>query len=103
MSTVEEYLEKHRVGFPTFEKLFNLKMDKLLDVVKEISSHHEKAKYILDEKPNVYKNIENDEPKKIIISSWGSLEITPTGIYHKPEHGFGEDVVLFTKFFALSL
>ena len=41
--------------------------------------------------------------KKIIISSWRSLDITPTGIYHKPEHGYGYDVVLFNKFFTLSL
>jgi hypothetical protein len=103
MDIVEEYLEKHRIGFPTFEKLFGLKMDKLLEVVYEITSHHEKSKYILNEKPRVYKEIENDEPKKIIIASWGSLEITPTGIYHKPEHGCGDDVVLFNKFFTLSL
>ena len=51
MDIVEEYLEKHRICFPTFEKLFNLKMDKLLEVVSEIPMHHEKAKYILNETP----------------------------------------------------
>ena len=103
MDMVEEYLEKHKVGFPTFEKLFNLKQERLIEVLKDVCADHKEASEVLNEKPNSYKFIENDEPTKIKLCSWSTIEITPIGIYYKPEHGIGKDVVLFNKYFKLSL
>ena len=70
MSIVEEYQEKHRIGFPTFKKLFNLKMDKLIEVLKDVCADHKEASEVLNEKPNSYKFIENDEPTKIKLCSF---------------------------------
>jgi len=98
---IQEYMEKHRIGFPTFEKLFNLKQERLIEVLKDVCQHHKNASELLNEKPNSYKFIENDEPTKIKLCSWSTLEITPTGIYYKGEHAHSSDVVLFNKFFVL--
>jgi len=103
MDMVEEYLEKYKVGFPTFEKLFNLKKDELLKILRELCSHDKNCEEVLEDNSNVYKSIENDKPTKIKICSWSTIEVTPTGIYYKPEHGTGKDIVLFNKFFTLSL
>lgn len=102
MNAVEEYLEKHRIGFPTFEKLFNLKKEELLKVLREICIE-KKYEDILENSSNVYKYIENDLPTKIRVCSWSSVEITPTGIYYKPEHGDGHSITLFHKFFVLNI
>lgn len=102
MDAVQEYLEKHRIGFPTFEKLFNLKKDELLKVLKDICIER-KYDDILEDSSNIYKYIENDLPTKIRVCSWSSIEITPTGIYYKPEHGNGHDIALFNKFFVLNI
>jgi hypothetical protein len=100
---IDNYLEKYNVGFPTFEKLFNLKSDRLIEVLQDICSDHTKASELLTENPNVTKTIENDMPTKIRLSSWDGLEILPTGINFIPEHGSGYSIVLFNKFFTLNL
>lgn len=101
MSLVKDYLERYNTGFPVFEKLFNLKGEELIETLKDICSHDSLALEVLEEKPNTYKSIENDIPAKIKICSWSTIEITPTGIYYKQEHGQLRDVILFTKFFKL--
>lgn len=100
---MSEYLEKHNVGFPTFEKLFNLKKEKLIEVLKEICVNHKEALDVLNEKPNIYKYIENDDPTKIKICSWSTIEITSIGISYKAEHGQLKGFVFFDKFFTLNL
>jgi hypothetical protein len=102
MTAIEQYLEKYRIGFPTFEKLFNLKSDKLSVVLQKIVGQHE-CRVVFNDKPNFYKYIENDIPTKIIISAWSKIEITPTGIYYKSEYGQQSDVVLFNEFFTLDI
>ena len=103
MDAVQEYLKKYELGFPTFEKFFNLKKEDLIEKLKEVCEHHKQAIELLNEKPNSYKFIEEDKPTKIKLCSWSTLEITPTGIYYKGENSYeSSDVVLFNKFFAVS-
>ena len=100
---IKEYLERYDIGFPTFEKLFNLKKDELIEILKDVCIGNSNATELLKEAPNVYKFIENDLPTKIKLCSWSTLEVTPTGIFYKPEHGQGSDVVNFNKFFVLNI
>lgn len=103
MDMVAQYIERYNIGFPTFEKLFNLKKDELLIILREVCHKDNQYKEVLEDNSNVYKSIENDLPTKIKICSWSTIEVTPTGIYYKPEHGQGHDIVLFDKFFVLNI
>jgi hypothetical protein len=100
---IEEYKEKKKIGFPIFEKFFNLKMEELIEVLKDVCSENDDAMDILNDKPNVYKYIENDVATKISVSSWSSLEITPLGITFLPEFGPHVHIVSFNKFFKIDI
>lgn len=105
MDMVEEYLEKYKVGFPTFEKLFNLKKDELLKILRELCSHDvlKKPMFSFQKITVMFINLSKTISQQNKNMLWSTIEVTPTGIYYKPEHGTGKDIVLSNKFFTLSL
>ena len=72
----------------------------LLQVLQEICGDKVSVE-TFEETTNVRKISLDDEPEKITISSWESLEITPFGIQKIKRHGTDEQIVKFNKFFKL--
>jgi len=103
MSEVNDIVENYKIGLPIFEKLFNLKRDKLIEVLKDICSEHKRAMENLENNPSVNKESRNDEPYSLKIYNWSTIEIGAMGIYFKPEHEPGDYIVRFNKFFKLDI
>ena len=103
MSLVEEYKQKYEVGFSIFEKLFNLKKDDFILVMKDIFKDDTKVLEILNNKPNVIKILENDCPEKIELHFYSSLLIDYSGVRYKPEHGCLYSILKFDKFFNVDV
>lgn len=97
----EKYREMHNVGFPIFEKLFNLKKPELLKVCSEIFYDNEQILEILKKDPLVLKSSRNDEPEEIVISFYSKITIAYYGVSYKPEHGPQKGVLKFDKFFNI--
>ena len=97
---VADAVKKYEAGLPVFKKLFNLKKEELIKTVKEIVGDDYSS--ILDNNPDVFKEIRNDEPEKISISFYDSIKITPFGINFVGEHGYNsKKLVEFNRFFTL--
>lgn len=99
MSLVEEYKKNYEIGFPMFEKLFKLKKDDFIKVMRDIFKNDAKVLEILDNKPTVIKNLEDDIPNQISIHFYSSILIDYTGVRYKPEHGCMYPILKFDKFF----
>lgn len=103
MSLVEEYKKKYEIGFPMFEKLFKLKKDDFIKVMRDIFKDDAKVLEILDNKPTVIKNLEDDIPNQISIHFYSSILIDYAGVKYKPEHGCMYPILKFDKFFNLDV
>jgi len=102
MGLVEEFLEKHRIGEPIFLKLFELKKDKLIEVLKKVLASYPRPMDIFEDgTPRVTKITEDDVPDKIFVACYDVIVITSTGIRFKPEHKNEERVLDFNEFFTL--
>lgn len=97
----EKIKQDYEVGLPIFLKLFNLKKDDFIKVLKNIFQDDTRIIEILENKPSVIKTLTDDEPKDIKIHFYSSLEINYFGIYYKPEHGQMTMVLKFDKFFNI--
>jgi hypothetical protein len=101
MTLEQEYKEKYEIGFPIFEKFFNLKKDDFVNVMKDIFQDDDSILEILENKPTVTKTIIDDIPQNISICFYSSIEITYNGISYKPEHGNTSLILKFNKFFNI--
>ena len=101
MSSVEIMIERMRVGQPTFNKLFEMKKDDLIVKLKDICSNNEKILEVLNEKPNLYREIGDDTPNEMKFCSWNTVIINTLGISYKAEHGNPNLVISFDKYFNL--
>ena len=99
MTLEEEYKQKYDIGFPIFNKLFNLKKENFVKVMKDICQDNESVLEILENKPTVIKTLKDDEPQDISVCFYSSIEITYSGICYKPEHGCSSYILKFDKFF----
>lgn len=90
--------EKYEIGFPILEKLFNLKKEELIELLKEIFDDNDSVLEILENKPSVIKTIKDDKADNIAIHFYGSIEINFFGIFYKPEHGSGTYLVKFAYY-----
>lgn len=97
----QEYEEKYKVGFPIFKKLFELKKNDFVKVMKDIFRDNESVIEILENKPTVFKTIRDDEPQDIKVCFYSSIEITYVGVSYKPEHGASHYILKFDRFFNL--
>ena len=100
MSDLFDFQKQWEVGYPIFEKLFNLKKAELKVLLLEICG--DSYKEIIDN-CRVYKSITDDQPDKIEVCFYDKLVITPFGINYWPEHGEGSEVVKFNRFFTLNI
>lgn len=95
--------EKYEIGFPILEKLFNLKKEELIELLKDIFEENDSVLEILENKPSVIKTLKDDKADNIAIHFYGSIEINFFGIFYKPEHGSGNYLVRFNKYFKLDI
>lgn len=101
MGLEQQYQEMYEIGFPIFNKLFQLKKDDFIKVMKNIFHDNKNVLEILENKPNILKVVRNDEPEEIKIHFYSSIEITYLGIKYKPEHGSSIYILKFDKFFNI--
>ncbi len=102
MSLEEEYQQRYEIGFPIFEKLFHLKKDDFIRVMKDIFADNESVLRILENSPSVVKTIRDDEPQEITVYFYDGIEINYSGVRYKPEHGSATTILKFDKFFNLN-
>lgn len=100
---IKIYKEKYEVGFATFEKLFNLKSEELIIVLKEIFTEYDYVLEILNNSTKVLKQLENDVPDEIKLISYKSLIINAYGINYVPEYGPQKKLIEFNKFFKIDI
>ena len=103
MSLVQKYKEQYEIGFPIFEKLFQLKKDDFIKVMKDIFQDNKSVMVILENKPRVIKTLNDDEPEEMQIHFYSSILINYTGVRFKPEHGSLEMILKFDKFFNVDV
>lgn len=103
MDLEQKYKEQHEIGFPIFEKLFQLKKNDFIKVMKDIFQNNKSVMEILENKPRVLKTLNDDEPEEIQIHFYSSISITYWGVEYKPEHGFSDTVLKFDKFFNIDV
>lgn len=101
MGMVEEYIEKSRIGQPTFLKLFDLDKEKQIQVIKSILSDHTDSVSLFNDNPRVTKTIVDDMPDTIKIAIYDAIIINSLGISFKPENGNVKRILSFDKFFTL--
>lgn len=103
MTLEQKYKEQYEIGFPIFQKLFQLKKDDFIKVMKDIFQDNQKVMEILENKPRVIKTLTNDEPEDIKIHFYSSIEVNYFGVKYKPEHGVSDMVLKFDKFFNVDV
>lgn len=96
---IEDFKKQYEIGYPILKQLCegtdaNIK-EKLRSILD--SKYHE----ILDDKPCVTRIMKNEEWSELHVSVWGSIEVSPYGIYYKPEHGGATKLIDFNKHFVL--
>jgi hypothetical protein len=96
------FVESYEIGFPTFQKIFEMESNKIKGLVKEICKGKLKNEFYF-EHANVTKITENDEVSKITLDYYDYIEITPWGIQYLGEHKGREWIVRFDKFFTLPI
>ena len=103
MSLEQKYKEQYEIGFPIFKKLFQLKKDDFIKVMKDIFQDNKSVMVILENKPRVIKTLNDDEPEEMQIHFYSSILINYTGVRFKPEHGSLEMILKFDKFFNVDV
>lgn len=103
MALKQKWEEQYEVGYPIFEKLFQLKKDDFIKVMKDIFQDNLKVMEILENNPRVIKTLIDDGPEDIKIYFYSGIEITYFGIKYKPEHGVPDMILKFDKFFNVDV
>lgn len=103
MTLEEKYKEKYEIGFKTFNKLFQLKKDDFINVMKDIFKDNKSVLQILENKPCVIKTLNDDIPEEIQIHFFDSILIKYSGIHYKPEHGSMKTILNFDKYFNIDI
>lgn len=93
---VEKYWQDHLTGQPVLEKLFELKTDKLLALLRDVLHDDKFALGVLNNKASITKTIVNDKPKNIMIRFYDELLIDSHGI-----STYRRVLVKFDKFFNI--
>lgn len=103
MTLEQKYKEQYEIGFPIFQKLFQLKKDDFIKVMKDIFKNNLEVMKILENKPKVIKTLNDDEPEDIKICFYDIIEVTYLGVRYKPEHGDSYMILRFDKFFNVDV
>ena len=103
MTLEQKYKEQYEIGFPIFQKLFQLKKEDFIKVMKDIFQDNKSVLEILENKPKVIKTLEDDEPEKIEIHFYSSISIDYFGVRYKPKHGASDMILKFDKFFNVDV
>lgn len=101
ITLAEKYQKEYEIGFTIFMKLFQLKKDNLIKVMKYIFKDNKSVLRILDNIPRVIKIIDNDIPNEITINCYDGITINYFGVTYKPEHGAINLILKFDEFFNL--
>lgn len=96
-----DFHKQYEEGFPIFEKLFQLKKEQLIKILKIIFQDTSSIIEFVDSNPQVTKTSKNDTPSEIAICYYDKITISPFGIYFKPEHGTSRKILMLNKFFNI--
>lgn len=99
MSLEEKYKQQYELGFPIFEKLFQLKRDDLIKVMNDVFQDENHILGLLNNNPTIVKTLRDDEPEEIKVYFYDVLRITYCGIEYKPEHNSPNMILKFDRFF----
>ena len=103
MTLEQKNKEQYEIGFSIFQKLFQLKKDDFIKLMKDIFQDNKFVMEILESKPIVIKTLNDDEPVEMQIHYYNSILINYTGVRFKPEHGSLEMILKFDKFFNMDV
>jgi hypothetical protein len=103
MTLEQKYKDQYEIGFPVFLKLFELKKDQFIKVMKDIFHENNRVMEILENRPKVIKTLTDDEPEGIEIHFYSSVSINYLGVRYKPEHGESDVILKFDKFFNVDV
>lgn len=103
MTLEQRYKEQYEIGFPIFEKLFQLKKDDFIKVMKDIFQDNKSIMEILENNPQVIKTLNDDVPEEIQIYYYSGILVNYTGVKFKPEHGTFKMILKFDKFFNIDV
>lgn len=101
MTLLEKINEQYEIGYPIFQKLFQLRKEELIKVLKDIFQDNEILLEILGRNPKVIKTLSNDEPEEVSLHFYSSITINYSGIRYTPEHGESILYLDFDKFFDI--
>jgi hypothetical protein len=100
MSFKEKYIEQNKISFDIFNKLFELKKDDFIKVMKYIFKDNKDILQLL-EKGNIIKTIIDDKPDSIVINFYDEIVINCSGIYYNPEYGIPNVILKCNEFFNI--
>jgi hypothetical protein len=103
MTLEQKWKKEYEVGYPIFEKLFQLNKNDLIKVMEDIFQDNLKFMEILENNPKVIKTITDDKPEEIGIHFYSSITINYLGVRYKPEHGVSDMILKFDKFFNVDV
>ena len=99
MSQIEKFKKEHEIGFPIFNQIFSQPVSEIKKLVEDIVNDSQMSSFF--KSCSVTKTSVDDVPREIQMNFYDSIEITPLGITHYPEHGVGTTIVKFDKYFKL--
>lgn len=86
MSQIGEIEKEYNRSRPIFKKLFNMKCDKIKEIVKNILKQYDIEFCNFIDEADVVKELTNDEPWSIKINYYDQVSISFMGIYYNKEH-----------------
>jgi len=104
MDTMDQIKRDYELGLPVLTKIFELKKDKPIPLVKKvcqgvISEHYN---HLFEPKNvRVTKKTVDDEVSEIRIEFYDALLISPMGIHLSPENGANKKIIAFNETFTL--
>lgn len=93
--------EKYEIGLNILRELFSIPSFDLKIKIKEICGDLIPIDFSFDES-NLHKLSIDDVPNKIEIWYYSNIIIDAFGIYYKPEHAAGFQIIEFNKHFKLN-
>jgi hypothetical protein len=102
MTLEQKKKRQHEIGFSILNKLFRLKKNKLIKVLKGIFKDNEPVLKILADRAVVQKILENDQPVSLSIYYHNSIHINHLGIRYKTEDFAPYMIFEFDKSFSES-
>lgn len=101
MTKEQKFMEDYNIGQNIFKKLYDLKKEDFIIIMKDMFQDNKNVMEILEDNPKLNKTLIDDTPQTICIYYYSSLEINWSGVKYKPEHGESKTLIKFDKYFNI--